>query len=62
MKSSSSTSRYSAPMPLWLQGIVELVFTAALSFGLVLVLLMAVWFTNGFNRMDFPALATLAPF
>lgn len=47
-------------MPLWLQGIVELVFTAALSFGLVLVLLMAVWFTNGFNRMDFPALATLA--
>ena len=60
MKSSSSTSRYSAPMPLWLQGIVELVFTAALSFGLVLVLLMAVWFTNGFNRMDFPALATLA--
>ncbi|WP_237224066.1 cell division protein PerM [Rothia nasisuis] len=39
----------SLPMPLWLQGTVELAFVAAGSYLVVALLLAAVWYTNGFN-------------
>ena len=42
MKSFSPFSRYSVPMPLWMQGAVEMLITAFISFGAVFVLLLAV--------------------
>ncbi|MDO4897734.1 MAG: DUF6350 family protein [Rothia sp. (in: high G+C Gram-positive bacteria)] len=39
----------SLPMPLWLQGVVELALVAALSYVAVVLLLAAIWYTNGFN-------------
>lgn len=36
-------------MPLWMQGAIELLMTAVLSFATVLILLVAVWFAGGFN-------------
>lgn len=39
----------SLPMPLWLQGSVELALVALASYLTVVLLLVAVWYTNGFN-------------
>lgn len=40
----------SLPMPLWLQGAVELALVAAVSYLAVVLLLAAVWYTNGFDN------------
>ncbi|MGV3016528.1 cell division protein PerM [Rothia sp. 88186D007BW] len=39
----------SLPMPLWLQGSVELALVALASYLTVVLLLAAIWYTNGFN-------------
>lgn len=39
----------SLPMPLWLQGFVELSLLALVSYLLLALLLVAVWYTKGFN-------------
>ena len=39
----------SLPMPLWLQGSVELALVALASYLTVVLLLVAVWYTNGFS-------------
>lgn len=39
----------SFPMPLWLQGSVELALVVLTSYLTVVLLLVAVWYTNGFN-------------
>lgn len=41
--------KHSLPMPLWLQGSVELALVALASYLTVVLLLVAVWYTNGFN-------------
>ena len=38
-------------MPLWMQGAVEMLITAFISFGAVFVLLLAVWLNNGFDSL-----------
>ena len=53
MKSTSPISRYSMPMPLWLQGVVELILTALMSGVLVVAAMAAVWATNGFGSTEF---------
>lgn len=61
MKSTSSTSsRFSLPMPLWMQGAVEMLFTALTSFGAVFLVLLAVWVNNGFDSVNFTALSHLS--
>ena len=60
MKSFSPFSRYSVPMPLWMQGAVEMLITALISFGAVFVLLLAVWLNNGFDSVDIAALSRLS--
>ncbi|MBP3037313.1 hypothetical protein J2M53_13770 [Arthrobacter sp. zg-ZUI100] len=47
------------PMPLWLQGVVELGQAAVLSALLVFVPLTGVWFADGFADRDFTSLARL---
>lgn len=47
-------------MPLWMQGAVEMLLTALLSFGALFTVLFAVWLNNGFNSMDFAALSHLS--
>ncbi|MFW0155424.1 DUF6350 family protein [Rothia sp. P6271] len=49
----------SIPMPLWLQGVVELFRTAFYSCFAVVLLLGAVWFTGGFEQRDLYAMAVL---
>ena len=47
-------------MPLWMQGAVEMLITAFISFGAVFVLLLAVWLNNGFDSVDIAALSRLS--
>lgn len=47
-------------MPLWLQGAVELALVAALSYLAVVLLLAAVWYTNGFDNSTFAGAASVA--
>lgn len=60
MKSTSPISRYSMPMPLWLQGVVELILTALMSGVLVVAAMAAVWATNGFGRTEFSSVAAMS--
>ena len=60
MKSTSPISRYSVPMPLWLQGVIELALTASMSGVLVVAAMAAVWATNGFGGTEFPAVAAMS--
>ncbi|GAA3290005.1 DUF6350 family protein [Arthrobacter citreus] len=47
------------PMPLWLQGVVELGQAAVLSALLIFLPLIGVWFADGFTDRDFASLARL---
>lgn len=60
MKSTSPISRYSMPMPLWLQGVVELTLTALMSGVLVVAAMAAVWATNGFGSTEFSSVAAMS--
>ena len=60
MKSTSPISRYSMPMPLWLQGVVELILTALMSGVLVVAAMAAVWATNGFGSTEFSSVAAMS--
>ncbi|WP_315432775.1 DUF6350 family protein [uncultured Rothia sp.] len=60
MKSTSPISRYSMPMPLWLQGVVELFVTALFSAVAVLAAMSAVWATKGFGDMEFSSVAAMS--
>ncbi|MDO4917145.1 MAG: DUF6350 family protein [Rothia sp. (in: high G+C Gram-positive bacteria)] len=54
------TKARTLPMPLWLQGVIELLITAAVSIVAVLVLLTAVWFAGGFDDRDLLGVARLS--
>ncbi|WP_424825232.1 DUF6350 family protein [Rothia mucilaginosa] len=60
MKSTSPISRYSMPMPLWLQGVVELIVTALFSTLAVFAAMSAVWATKGFGDMEFSSVAAMS--
>nr|WP_294631643.1 DUF6350 family protein [uncultured Rothia sp.] len=60
MKSTSPISRYSMPMPLWLQGVVELIVTALFSAIAVFAAMSAVWATKGFGDMEFSSAAAMS--
>ncbi|WP_413039551.1 DUF6350 family protein [Rothia mucilaginosa] len=60
MKSTSPISRYSMPMPLWLQGVVELIVTALFSAVAVFAAMSAVWATKGFGDMEFSSVAAMS--
>ncbi|WP_314668583.1 DUF6350 family protein [Rothia mucilaginosa] len=60
MKSTSPISRYSMPMPLWLQGVVELIVTALFSALAVFAAMSAVWATKGFGDMEFSSVAAMS--
>ncbi|WAP51272.1 DUF6350 family protein [Arthrobacter sp. ATA002] len=47
------------PMPLWLQGVVELGQAAVLSALMIFLPLIGVWFADGFTDRDFASLARL---
>ena len=48
------------PVPLWLQGVVELILTALMSGVLVVAAMAAVWATNGFGRTEFSSVAAMS--
>ena len=48
------------PMPLWLQGVVELILTALTSGVLVVAAMAAVWATNGFGGTEFSSVAAMS--
>ncbi|MEX3611361.1 DUF6350 family protein [Rothia sp. LK2588] len=48
------------PMPLWMQGALELALAAAFSLVAVAVLLLAVWGANGFDNRDAFSVVTLS--
>lgn len=48
------------PMPLWLQGVVELIVTALFSALAVFAAMSAVWATKGFGDMEFSAVAAMS--
>ena len=48
------------PMPLWLQGVVELIVTALFSAVAVLAAMSAVWATKGFGDMEFSSVAAMS--
>ena len=48
------------PMPLWLQGVVELIVTALLSALAVFAAMSAVWATKGFGDMEFSSVAAMS--
>ena len=48
------------PMPLWLQGVVELTLTALMSGVLVVAAMAAVWATNGFGSTEFSSVAAMS--
>ena len=48
------------PMPLWLQGVVELILTALMSGVLVVAAMAAVWVTNGFGGTEFSSVAAMS--
>ncbi len=47
-------------MPLWLQGVVELILTALMSGVLVVAAMAAVWATNGFVGTEFSSVAAMS--
>ena len=47
-------------MPLWLQGVVELILTALMSGVLVVAAMAAVWATNGFGSTEFSSVAAMS--
>ena len=47
-------------MPLWLQGVVELILTALMSGVLVVAAMAAVWVTNGFGGTEFSSVAAMS--
>jgi hypothetical protein len=53
------TGKRGLPMPLWLQGALESAQAAIISALIVVLPLVAVWFTNGFQNRDIEALARL---
>ncbi len=48
------------PMPLWLQGVVELTVTALFSAVAVFAAMSAVWATKGFGDMEFSSVAAMS--
>lgn len=48
------------PMPLWLQGVVELIVTAFFSAVAVFAAMSAVWATKGFGDMEFSSVAAMS--
>lgn len=48
------------PMPLWLQGVVELIVTALFSALAVFAAMSAVWETKGFGDMEFSSVAAMS--
>lgn len=48
------------PMPLWLQGVVELIVTALFSAVAVSAAMSAVWATKGFGDMEFSSVAAMS--
>ena len=48
------------PMPLWLQGVVELIVTALSSALAVFAAMSAVWATKGFGDMEFSSVAAMS--
>lgn len=62
MKSStvSRPARRTLPMPLWMQGGLELLLAAVSSYLLIVLMLVAIWYTNGFNNRDFQGVASLS--
>lgn len=48
------------PMPLWLQGVVELIVTALFSVLAVFAAMSAVWATKGFGDMEFSSVAAMS--
>ena len=48
------------PMPLWLQGVVELIVTALCSAVAVFAAMSAVWATKGFGDMEFSSVAAMS--
>lgn len=48
------------PMPLWLQGVVELIVTALFSALAVFAAMSAVWTTKGFGDMEFSSVAAMS--
>lgn len=48
------------PMPLWLQGVVELIVTAFFSALAVFAAMSAVWATRGFGDMEFSSVAAMS--
>lgn len=48
------------PMPLWLQGVVELIVTALFSTLAVFAAMSAVWATKGFGDMEFSSVAAMS--
>ena len=48
------------PMPLWLQGVVELIVTALFSAVAVFAVMSAVWATKGFGDMEFSSVAAMS--
>lgn len=48
------------PMPLWLQGVVELIVTALFSALAVFAAMSAVWATKGFGDMEFSSVAAMS--
>ena len=48
------------PMPLWLQGVVELIVTALCSAVVVFAAMSAVWATKGFGDMEFSSVAAMS--
>ena len=48
------------PMPLWLQGVVELIVTALCSALAVFAAMSAVWATKGFGDMEFSSVAAMS--
>ena len=50
------------PMPLWLQGVVELIVTALFSALAVFAAMSAVWATKGFGDMEFSSVAAMSAY
>ena len=48
------------PMPLWLQGVVELIVTALFSAVAVFAAMSAVWATKGFGDLEFSSVAAMS--
>ncbi|WP_237188423.1 DUF6350 family protein [Rothia nasimurium] len=59
MKTSARPHR-TLPMPLWLQGTVELALVALASYLTVALILAAIWYTNGFNTANLAGAISVA--